>query len=305
MKMIPKILVTGSAGFLGQNLKRMFEEKNIEVIEFDYKTDKTHDIRNIASFEQVVIENKPDICIHLAAVANLNHYDDDLKKGEDINIKGSLGIIDICEKYNIRLIFASTCCCYGDNKLKISNEESVVVPTEPYSQSKRKIELEIIKRNKQGQNIIICRLATFYGSKLCRRALATSLFIEKIYNDEPIEIHGNGNQHRTYTHVYDMCTGFLAIVNGIITKKNMYEIYNISRSIPISVMTIIKTASKYLNKTPVIKNVLDRSSQFDQLIIENKKLRELGWVPKYSFDEGMKELVHSFLNINPKNKWVL
>ena len=301
-----KIILTGSSGFLGRNLLKLLKEKHIEVVKFDYKDNKDHDIRNTNMFEKIVKEELPDICIHLAAIANLNHYDDNLQDGEDINVKGSIGILNICKKYSVRVIFASTCCCYGDNKLPVSNEQSAVCPTEPYSLSKRKIELEILKRNKHNnENTIICRLATFYGSKFCRRALATSLFIEKIYNNETIEIHGDGNQNRTYTHVHDMCTGFFHIVNAIENDKKMDDIYNITDCVPVSVIDIIKIASKYLHKSTKIKYIKDRDSQFNQLIIENKRLKSLGWLPKYDFDSGMKELVNSFLYTEPKCKWVL
>lgn len=300
-----KILITGSYGFLGRNLCTILKKQGHYIIEYDYAKDKTHDIRNKDKFMEVVSSTRPDVCVHLAAIANLNHYDDDLSTGSDINIKGSINIMDVCESYGVKVIFASTCCCYGDNKLQVSNELSNVVPTEPYSKSKRSIELEILERNKTNNNVIICRLATFYGTKLCRRELATSLFIEKIYNGECIKIHGDGTQNRTYTHVYDMCSGFAAIINAIDKKQKTYEIYNITRSIPISVMDIVDAAAKHLNKKANVEFVKDRGSQFNQLVIENKRLRELGWVPKYSFDDGMRELVESFLNEDPKCKWVL
>ena len=70
-------------------------------------------------------------------------------------------IMSICEKNNVRVIFASTCCCYGDNKLEVSNETSEVWPTEPYSQSKRSIELKIYERNKKipdKMKTVVCSL---------------------------------------------------------------------------------------------------------------------------------------------------
>jgi len=304
-----KVLITGSEGFLGQNLKQLLLDNNYEVVDFDYKSNKMHDIRNASAFEKVVVDTVPDVCVHLAAIANLNHYDENLKDGNDINVNGSIGILKVCEKYKVRVVFASTCCCYGNNKLKVSNEESLVWPTEPYSQSKRKLELEIFKRNKTMKNsekTIICRLATFYGSKLCRRALATSLFIEKIHKGLPITVHGDGSQHRTYTHVSDMCSGFLAILKGIEHDgHNLYEMYNITRSQPISVIEIIMEASKKLEKPAILKFVDDRDSQFDQLVIENKRLRELGWAPQYDFSSGMEEMVKSFLHEDPMGEWIL
>lgn len=303
-----KILITGSEGFLGRNLTKILENSGHAIIDFDFKKNKSHDIRNTQIFEDIVKTTNPDICVHLAAVANLNLFDENIKESEEINVVGTLGIVDVCKKYGVRLLFASTCCCYGNNKLASSSEESVVWPTDPYAHSKRTIEKMILEENKTrnpNEKIIICRLATFYGSKFCRRALATSLFIEKIHNGEPIKIHGSGESHRTYTHVYDMCTGFEKLIKGIQDEKIKYEIYNISRSIPISVMDIVRNASKLLNKPAIIEFVEDRPSGFDQLIIENARLRELGWIPKYDFENGMKEMVSSFLTQEPREKWIL
>ena len=80
-----------------------------------------------------------------------------------------------------------------------------------------------------------------------------------------------------------MCSGFLAIVKDIETKKSLENIYNITLSQPISVIDIIDEASKCLNKPAIIKFCEDRSSQFNQLVIENKRLCSLCWVPKYAF----------------------
>lgn len=297
-----KILITGSSGFLGTNLQSELEKRNHTVVGYDYVNG--YDIRDRAKLNWSISEFKPDLCIHLAAIANLNHYDDDKKIGGDINITGTTNILDICEKNKVRVIFASTCCCYGDNKLDVSYETSDVCPTEPYSKSKRTSELIILERNKQlpyHLKTVICRLATFYGSKHCRRALAKALFMEKIYNGEPIEIHGDGKQTRTYTHVHDMCTGFASIVDNI--SQVEYNIINISQETPISVLDIIKECKKQTNKEPILKFIDDRESQFVQGRIDNTRLRNLGWSPKYDFSSGMKELFESFKNNN--YKWIL
>lgn len=296
-----KVVVTGGAGFLGKNIQRVFEKEGVEFVSYDFVDG--FDITNKEQFEEFIALHNPDICIHLAAVANLNIYDEDIGHGHNVNVIGTQNVIDICQKHGIRMIFASTCCCYGDNKLAFSDETSKVEPTEPYSKSKRSSELHILNINKslpQDKKIIITRLATFYGSKYTRRALAISLFIEKIHKDEQILIHGNGSQHRTYTHVYDMSTGFLALVKNI--NKLKHEIYNVTVQRPKSVIDIVKAISICMDKPAILKFVEDRSSQFNQLVIRNNRLRELGWSPEFTWSDGVKETIDSFHSNG--DKWI-
>ena len=297
-----KVVVTGGSGFLGINLEKVMLGTGHTFISYDYKDG--YDIRDRKQFSEFLNKHKPDACIHLAAIANLNIYDEDLSKGNDVNVVGSKIIIDECVERGVRVIFASTCCCYGNNKLLRSTEESVVAPTEPYSQSKRATEMYILELNKTlpaEQKVIITRLATFYGSAWCRRALATSLFIDLIHNEEKIEIHGSGTQTRTYTHVYDMCTGFVALVDNL--KSLKHEIYNITNDAPVSVMDIVREAQINVGKPARIVFGDDRSSQFDQQVIVNDRLKELGWFPKFQFKAGMVELYSAY--VSNSHKWLL
>ena len=115
-------------------------------------------------------------------------------------------ILTLCEEYNVRLLFASTCCAYGNNDTHPTDETSPTCPTEPYAKSKKESEKDILKI---GLPHCCMRLATFYGPEM-RAALAPAVFIDKAHKKETIEIHGSGNQTRTMTYVDD-------IVNGIIT----------------------------------------------------------------------------------------
>ena len=114
-----KILLTGSSGFLGNNLTEHLNKDGHDVVGYDYTDGQ--DIRDKLQFTEWVTKYNPDICIHLAAIANLNHFDDDIKLGSDINIIGTNNVLDVCEQHNVRVLFASTCCCYGDNKLELKH----------------------------------------------------------------------------------------------------------------------------------------------------------------------------------------
>lgn len=280
------ILITGSGGYLGSVL---YNKLNKQYNVFHYDILYGQDILNKEQLEKEFIENKIDYVVHLAAVANLNFYDDDIGKSDDINITGSKNLLELCDRYNAKLLFASTCCCYGDNKLNCSDETSKLCPTEAYAKSKKTIEDYMLSYDNKH---VIMRLATFYGGQNVRKEIVIPLFIDKIYKEELIEIHGNGFQKRTYTHVEDISTGIKCLINNYDNLK--HKIYNITTENSCSLYDILFTISKFLNKEFKVKYVKDRDSQFTELKISNKRLRGLGWNCKYDLYNGMKESIESY-----------
>lgn len=276
------ILLTGSGGYLGKYVKEKLE-KNHNV--FGYDIVDGNDILDFEKMDSFFQKHNIEYVVHLAAVANLNFYDDDIEGSDKINIKGSKNILELCNKYGAKLFFASTCCCYGSNMLQYSDETSVLSPTEPYSQSKKAIEDEIMKEGKTDH--VIMRLATFYGGKNVRKEIVVPLFINKVNNGELIEIHGSGKQQRTYTHVEDVSDGIVSLVNNY--QKLKYSVYNITGEEAYSIYDILSEIGKYFNKEIRVKYVSDRVSQFTQIKISNKRLRETGWECKYNLAKGIEE----------------
>lgn len=286
------VLITGSGGYLGSMLFNKMKNKNNV---FHYDITFGQDILNFEDLENTIVKNKITHVVHLAAIANLNFYDDDIEKSDKINIVGSKNIINLCNKYNAQLFFASTCCCYGDNKLEFSDETSPLSPTEPYSKSKKSIEDYILSGD---NNHVVMRLATFYGGTRVRKEIVIPLFINKIYNDEILEIHGDGFQKRTYTHVEDISNGIKSLVENSETLN--YNIYNITTENSYSIYDIIYEISSSLEKNTMLKYVKDRDSQFTEIKISNKRLRETGWECKYDLKSGVKESLESYKKNNYK-----
>ena len=143
------------------------------------------------------------------------------------------------------MLFASTCCAYGNNETHPSDETSPLKPTEPYAQSKVDSENDILKI---GLPHCCMRLATFYGPEM-RKELAPAIFIDKIYHDKEISIHGSGNQTRTLTYVDDIINGIIVILEN----EPKYEIINITTEESISVNEMINKISNLLDKEVKVK----------------------------------------------------
>lgn len=293
-----KVLITGSRGFLGTELVKKLKRSGDEIVECDILLG--HDITKVDSIRKIFEEHKDiDSCVHLAAVSNLDIYDEDLKMGEDINVLGTSYLIQLCDEYKVKLFVASTCCLYGDNMLKISNEESKISPTEAYASSKMMCEHLVDMHNQKcDDNFINMRLATFYGGKYARGALCISKFIEKMLAGDKIEIHGDGSMSRTYTHVLDMVSGIETLIKAGYESKLEYTTYNITRSTSYSVWDIVHEVSKHLDDGADIhiKLVKNRPRPFTQHTIESNRLKDLGWVPSFTWESGMKEAVSAYKN---------
>eukprot|EP01084_Bolivina_argentea_P300838 518834_1 len=291
------ILITGSKGFLGQKLCKLLMDKyNVNIISYDIIDGQ--DILNKTQLFKTCNNTKIDLIIHLAAVSNLNLYEQKQSLSQSINVIGTKNIIFLSEQHlHCPILFASTCCLYGNNKLNYSTETSPISPTEPYAKSKGISEIDILKsRENTNLSHVNMRLATFYGDNM-RAALCPALFIQNIYNNKPLQIHGNGLQTRTYTFVDDIVTGIVCIAQHVLKQpfNFKYDTINITNGCFYDVWDIIKySAVQFKNKLITIEMVKDRTSQFDQRCISNQRLCSLGWTPKYDLKTGMQKSVQFF-----------
>jgi len=285
-----KIIVTGGTGFLGKKVCRKLLANNHII--FSYDIIDGYDILNTIQLEKVFQEFKPNTIIHLAACADLNIFREKPDISYKINVIGTRNILNLCQKYNVRLLFASTCCCYGNNNIHPSDETSPIAPTEPYAKSKAESEKDILSI---GLPHCSMRLATFYGPNM-RSALAPAIFLDKAHKNETIEIHGTGNQTRTITYIDD-------IVNGIITildNQPKYTIINITTEEIVSVMDMINNSKNITGNDVNCINIKDRDGQIYEEMILSRRLQSLGWKAKTTFKEGMKKSYEFYKNNNYK-----
>lgn len=188
------------------------------------------------------------------------------------------------------MLFASTCCIYGNNECHPSNEESLTCPTEPYAKSKKQSEADILSDQENPLGHTCLRLAFFYGPAM-RKELAPAVFLMKAYANEPIQIHGSGKQTRTFTYVDDIVSGIVTVA----TNAYKYPIINITNNESISVLEIARMAQA-LTRNPVpLKFISDREGQIKNEEILSDRLKSLGWKPKVDFAEGMIKSYEYFL----------
>jgi UDP-glucose 4-epimerase len=261
-----RILITGVAGFIGSNLAIRLLQTDNQVIGIDNMS--YGEMRNINSFLSdprfefiqadlcnalILKDIDCDVIVHLAS-QKIPRYSNALRTLEENNIMLKT-IVDKAILDKCKIVYASTSDVYGKNpNLPFSeNSDLVLGPTTvkrwAYALSKIYGEQYIIANSDQYN--IDYTIVRFFGSYGPNHNLTwwggpQSVFITKAFNQEPIEIHGNGNQTRVFTYIDDTID---ALIPCIFNEKSNKEIFNISSdaSEEISINALAKLIWELIN----------------------------------------------------------
>lgn len=251
-----KILITGAAGFIGSNLAARLLELGHNVIGIDNLSYGFE--RNIANFRnnpkfQFVLgdianplllkDYKADIIVHLAS-QKIPRYSNALKTLDE-NYTMLKNVVNKCIIDKCKIVYASTSDVYGKNQQLPFTEESDLVLGHPaikrwaYALSKIYGEQYIIANHEEYRlNYTIGRLFGSYGpnQNLTWWGGPQSVFITAALKKEPVEIHGDGLQSRTFTYISDTIN---ALMCCILNEKAQNEIFNIGSN-PEEEITILE-----------------------------------------------------------------
>lgn len=251
-----KILVTGGAGFIGKHLVKSLLGKKQQVTIFDNFSNSTKDsIFSLVELGAKIIEGditklqeiidavkENDIVIHLAAKISVPESIKNPTETFQVNVNGTRNVLCACKKNNIKkLIVASSAAIYGESlyNTKIT-EESRTNPISPYGESKLRMEKDVQEFGLENNiDCIILRFFNIYGvDQTSEYAGVITKFIEKIRQDEDLEIFGDGLQTRDFVAIDDVINSFH---NAIHSGKN--GTYNIASG---ESTTIIDLAKKMI-----------------------------------------------------------
>lgn len=275
------ILITGGKGFLGQYLMKALEARDHRAVSFDIADGE--DLRDYRAVEQAV--RGKDVVYHLAAVADLNYARVHPRETMDVNIGGTIHVADACAQHGVTLHYISTCCAYGNPDTHPVDETTHPKPTEIYAHSKLAGEHIILGYASQfALPYTLLRLATFYGEGM-RPALAPFVFLKQAMRGEPITIHGTGEQTRTFTHVSDVVSGLVAVLEREVAN----EIINITTEEEVSVSEMARLVKLITGSNSEIVHGADRPGQIHKEEIKAAKARRLlGWQAQVLFAEGLR-----------------
>lgn len=326
-----KILITGSAGFIGYHLsKKLLEDVNCEVIGVDNINDyydpqlkiernnillsfKNYsffkiDIANKCDLEKIFYQFKIDIVINLAAQAGVRYSFDHPDQYITSNIIGFYNVLEACKKYNIKnLIFASSSSVYGANdKTPYSVEDKTDNPVSLYAATKKCDELLAYSYAKcYGIKCTGLRFFTVYGP-FGRPDMAYYSFTKNAIEGKKIKLFNYGDLYRDFTYIDDIVNGIVLVINSTPKSDNhgvYYKIYNIGNNNPVSLLKFVNTIENKLQKynliTGSIKTELVQMQPGDvyQTYADvNDLLNDFNWKPTTSLEQGLDKFISWYAN---------
>lgn len=304
-----RILITGTAGFIGFHAAKYFLDQGHEVAGFDILTDY-YDIslkrarQNIleeagmkmnaipallelnATIRRIIKDSKPDVVLHLAAYAGVRYSLENPMVYINNNIVFTQHLIEACQDNNIqKVVYASTSSVCAGNELPWHEEQTVDGQLNPYAASKRFNEQQF--KFSTIPNTIGLRFFTVYGP-WGRPDMALFDFTKKIVAGEPITVFNNGNMIRDFTYVDDIIQGISIVVNH---NSTGHDIFNIGRGEAVNLMDFIAEISNNLNRTPIIHYAPMHPADTQSTLSDTTKLQALGYKPTTSVKEGVANFV--------------
>ena len=290
-----KVLVTGGAGFIGSHLVDKLIEMGIEVVvlddlssgKFENWNNKSFLVEeNIAKAEDIKSafgeSNNYDTIFHLAAIPRVPYSIENPVKTSDVNIMGTLNILEICRNTGAKMIFASSSSVYGSDSPEMLSESSPLAPKSPYALQKR-IGEDFGKMFSElyGVDFIALRLFNVYGPRMTS-SLALGKFMDQAKFGEPFTIYGDGEQTRGFCYVTDIVDAFIKAAFPSVLKG--FNIFNIASRASYTVNHL----ARLVNSTNEKKYLPKR--QGDPLHTKadiSKAEKFLKWSPKISLEEGV------------------
>jgi dTDP-glucose 4,6-dehydratase len=301
------ILITGGLGFIGSNFIEFLYEKYsnpaITVIDKStYAADKSRieeylneltfyeeDISNMERMKEIFHENEFDYIINFAAES---HVDRSIESGKPFmksNVEGVYTLMDVAKENNIeKFIQISTDEVYGSREEGKFKEEDTLNPSSPYSASKASADM-IASSFKVTHNlpVIIVRPTNNFGPNQHPEKLIPK-FISRAKEGKRLPVYGDGTNVRDWLYVKDNCRA----IDLLLREGETGEVYNVGANQFKKNIEVTKKIIDLVGKDEnLIEFVEDRKGHDQRYAVDSSKIRELGWEPKISFEEGLKKTI--------------
>ena len=306
-----KILITGTAGFIGFHAAQHFLGRGWEVSGVDnfssyydvrLKRDREAllrknpryrsfelDICDHEKLQTVFAEEKPEVVLHLAAQPGVRYSISHPFEYERSNVGGVLSVLECCrhaEKMP-KLVFASSSSVYGGNtKMPFEEEDRLDTPVSLYAATKRAGELMAYTYSRlYKMQAIGLRFFTVYGDWY-RPDMALHLFADAMLHGRPIKVFNNGDMLRDFTYVDDIVDGVFRVVEA--DHLPLFDIYNIGNHRSEKLLDVIETLANTLGVTPKMEMLPMQAGDIYATYASIDKLRKaVGYEPRTSIKEGI------------------
>ena len=297
-----KILITGGAGYLGSVITEKLLSKGYEVTVLDnlmYNQTSSiifshnpnfefiyGDVRDSELLENLVFDF--DVIIPLAAIVGFPACDRDKDLATKVNYEHVRYICELVEGTKVRVVYPNTNSGYGIGESGECTEESPLNPISHYGVTKVKAESEVLKIGG-----ISVRLATVFGtSPRMRMDLLVNEFVYKALTDKYITIFEK-DFVRNYIHIRDVANVFLFMIENY--EDHSGEVFNVGLSdANLSKEELVEKIKGYVPDFAITYSDYYEDPDKRDYIVSNDKIESTGWIPEYSLDDGIVELIKTY-----------
>jgi len=330
-----KILITGAAGFIGYHVSKNLLKEGHQIIGLDnlnsyysaelktarlgdlgvsYKGFESNEIKSIneydylfnpfdlddrSAIENLFIDHKFDVVIHLAAQAGVRYSLKNPHSYIDSNISGFLNVLEGCRHQGVNhLIYASSSSVYGDNKeVPFKTSQQLDKPVSLYAATKKANELMAYTYSHlYGIPSTGLRFFTVYGP-WGRPDMAYYKFAERITSGKPIDVYNNGDMYRDFTYIDDIAESIFRLLNKKPAGKPPNQLFNIGLGSPVKLLDFIEILENHLG-IKAKKNYLPmQPGDVTRTWADTTELQKVtGYKPRISLEEGIGRFVEWYKN---------
>jgi UDP-glucose 4-epimerase len=314
-----KIIVTGGAGFIGSYICEELLKKGFEVVAIDSasgaKVDHLMSHKRFRFFQGSITdvdlmerEMKGAFMIfHLAAIADPKLYVSNPLSVMEVNLRASIEIFRLAALYGTKVIFSSTSEIYGMNpRIPWKETDDRVLGSTHinrwcYSTGKAACEHYLFAHHHENKlPFVIYRFFNVYGPKLddLGHGRVMTMFLQNFLRGEPVQVHGDGLQTRTFVYVTDAVK---AIVGLAFLKKAENQVFNIGTDKEVTILELahmMKKVGKFdskIEKVPYAKVFGPSYQDIIRRCPDVEKLKKtLKWKPQVSLETGLKHTIEYY-----------
>ncbi len=286
-----KVLVTGSAGFIGRHVSSALVTEGYEVTGLDQRLTTAPGVRPVVAnlLDQASLAESfrgQDVICHVGAIGDVYLAAEQPGLAASVNVTGSANVARAAGMAGARVVYASTWEVYGDPQYEPVDEDHPREPDHPYNITKLAGERILLSLGRlEDVPVVALRLGTTYGLGM-RPNSVFQLFINRARNREPITIQGDGSQGRQFTHTSDIARAFV--------RASRSDVRDMALNVVSPEMVSIKQLAEMVaERYPTnITYGRPRPGDVTPAYISGALIEEtLGWSAEVTFEEGMAELL--------------
>ena len=328
-----RVLITGTAGFIGFHLARLLLDEGFEVHGYDGMTDyydvtlkqRRHAmlfqkpgfsateglLEDQQTLDRVADDFRPDVIVHLAAQAGVRYSLENPRAYLDANVIGTFNVMEVARRLEVKhLLMASTSSVYGANEdMPFTETEKADTQLTIYAATKKATEsMGHAYAHLWNLPTTMFRFFTVYGT-WGRPDLALFKFVDAILDDRPIDIYNHGDMYRDFTYVDDLVHGIRLLIDAVPERPEIgvvpegdslspvapFRIVNIGNSDKVRLLDFIDAIEACLGKEAIRNYMPMQMGDVPATWADASLLQRLtGYRPQTDFREGIARFVEWF-----------